>query len=220
MFYGCAFTSLDLSIFDTSKVTTMEYMFSDCELLTSLNLSNFYTPVLSKMNSMFNGCKKLVYINLQNAIISSTTDIQDIIINSSKNLLICLNTETYKYLNNSLISHGCAINNCSYNSLNILESIYNDIIITNECILPQYLKEEQKICLNGKYLTENNECENCYEKCSLCSIESINSNLCIECNEGYYKRDNYIFNNSFIDCFKYPLEGYLDKKDFIFKKIY
>ena len=221
MFYGCAFTSLDLSIFDTSKVYTMECMFSDCEYLTSLNLSNFYTPVISNMNSMFNGCKKLSYINLQNAIIISSTNIDDIILKTSKNLLICLNPETSNYLNTSFASHGCAINDCSYKSLTILESIYNDILTTVECILLKYFIEEKKICLNGTYLAENNECENCYEKCSLCSEESINNNLCIKCNKGYYQKDNYIFNNSFIDCFKYPLEGYyLDNMFFHFKKCY
>ena len=221
MFYGCAFTSLDLSSFDTSKVNSMEYLFSDCEYLTSLNLSNFYTPVISTMNSMFNGCKKLSYINLQNAIITSSTNIEDIIINTSKNLLLCLNPETSDILNNSLVSHGCAINDCSNKSLTILESIYNDIITTDECILPKYFIEEEKTCLNGTYLAENNKCENCYEKCFLCSLESINNNLCIECNEGYYPKDNYIFNNSFIDSFKYPLEGYyLDNTYFHFKKCY
>ena len=38
MFYGCtSLTSLDLSNFDTSKVTNMGYMFQSCTNLTSLD---------------------------------------------------------------------------------------------------------------------------------------------------------------------------------------
>ena len=42
MFLNCSsLTSLDLSSFNTSKVTTMERMFDLCCSLTSLDLSNF-----------------------------------------------------------------------------------------------------------------------------------------------------------------------------------
>ena len=44
MFNGCSrLTSLDVSKFDTSKVTDMGSMFSECSSLTSLDLSNFDT---------------------------------------------------------------------------------------------------------------------------------------------------------------------------------
>ena len=39
MFYNCSsLTSLDVSKFDTSKVTTMSYMFSSCSKLSSLDV--------------------------------------------------------------------------------------------------------------------------------------------------------------------------------------
>ena len=44
MFSGCSqLSSLNLSNFDTSKVTDMGYMFSGCWQLSSLNLSSFNT---------------------------------------------------------------------------------------------------------------------------------------------------------------------------------
>ena len=42
MFYACSkLTSLDLSNFDTSKVTKINDMFFSCSVLTSLDLFNF-----------------------------------------------------------------------------------------------------------------------------------------------------------------------------------
>ena len=46
-------TTLNLSNFDTSKVTDMGYMFADMYNLTSLDISNFDTSNVTKMNWMF-----------------------------------------------------------------------------------------------------------------------------------------------------------------------
>ena len=220
MFFGCAFTSLDLSQFDTSNVNTMSYMFSECTSLTSLNLSSFYTSNLRDMSYMFYACTKLSYINLANAIISETANIESIIVDISKNLLICLSDEGTKILNSSIITHGCGIISCSNIYLEILESIYDDILTNEECLLLEYLKVEEKNCPNGKYLSDNNECENCYTKCSLCSKESIENDLCITCNEGYYQIYNYKSSNSYyINCFHSPDNYYLDN-DFYYKECF
>ena len=45
--------SLDVSHFDTSKVTLMSFMFYNCRLLTSLNLRNFNTSSVNNMTWMF-----------------------------------------------------------------------------------------------------------------------------------------------------------------------
>ena len=68
MFSGCSnLTSLDLSNFNTSQVTTMPYMFSECSRLTSLNLSNFDTSQVTNMYRMFSGCSSLTTtINISN----------------------------------------------------------------------------------------------------------------------------------------------------------
>ena len=53
MFYNCSkLTSLDVSKFDTSKVTNMSYMFSRCGLI-SLDISNFNTFKVTDMSYMF-----------------------------------------------------------------------------------------------------------------------------------------------------------------------
>ena len=63
MFWGCKkLTSLDLSSFNTAKVTYMGYMFYGCSSITSLDLSSFNTANVTNMSYMFNGCSGLTTI--------------------------------------------------------------------------------------------------------------------------------------------------------------
>ena len=61
MFAYCKATSLDLSNFDTSNVTTMQGMFERCQA-TSLDLSSFDTSKVRNMKDVFNKCQA-TYIN-------------------------------------------------------------------------------------------------------------------------------------------------------------
>ena len=76
MFANYPLTSLDLSNFDTSKVTTMDGMFSQSEKLTSLNLSSFNTSNVTNMDSMFFGLHALPSINLSNFNTSKVTSME------------------------------------------------------------------------------------------------------------------------------------------------
>ena len=65
MFDRCShITSLDLSHFDTSKVTDMNKMFMYCSSLTSLDLSNFNTSKVTDMGNMFSCCSHLTSLDL------------------------------------------------------------------------------------------------------------------------------------------------------------
>ncbi|EAD7633243.1 BspA family leucine-rich repeat surface protein, partial [Listeria monocytogenes] len=67
MFYNASsLTSLDLSNFDTSQVTAMAYMFYCASSLTSLDLSNFDTSQVTVTDSMFNGASSLTSLDLSN----------------------------------------------------------------------------------------------------------------------------------------------------------
>ena len=66
--------SLDLSNFDTSKVTNMSYMFFKTSSLTSLNLSNFDTSQVMNMDSIFRCMTNLTTIDLFNFDTSKVTD--------------------------------------------------------------------------------------------------------------------------------------------------
>ena len=63
MFANCkSLTTLDISKFDTSKVTDMRYMFYYCESLTTLDISNWDTSNVTIMRYMFNDCNTLTTI--------------------------------------------------------------------------------------------------------------------------------------------------------------
>ena len=68
--------SLDVSSFDTSKVTNMEAMFAGMSNLTTLNLSSFDTSKVTRMNSMFEGVSRLTTLNLSNFDTSKVTDME------------------------------------------------------------------------------------------------------------------------------------------------
>ena len=67
---------LDLSNFDTSKVTNMRSMFFGMSNLTTLNLSNFDTSKVTNMGSMFSGLSSLTTLNLSNFDTSKVTNMQ------------------------------------------------------------------------------------------------------------------------------------------------
>ncbi len=63
MFYHCGLTSADFSKFDTSSVTTMAFMFNYSRF-TSLDLSNFNTSNVVSMSRMFYSSTSLTEINM------------------------------------------------------------------------------------------------------------------------------------------------------------
>ena len=67
-------TALNLSNFDTSQVTDMGYMFEDMSNLITLNLSSFDTSKVTNMGAMFEGVSGLTTLNLSNFDTSRVTD--------------------------------------------------------------------------------------------------------------------------------------------------
>ena len=65
MFCDCSdLTTLDLSSFDTQKVTDMSHMFHDCSDLITLDLSSFDTQNVTDMSLMFYNCSSLTALYL------------------------------------------------------------------------------------------------------------------------------------------------------------
>ena len=74
LFYSCYnLTSIDLSSWDTSKVTTMSNMFYQCNNLTSIDLSSWDTTNVTNMSGMFYNCNKLTSLDLSNFDTSNVT---------------------------------------------------------------------------------------------------------------------------------------------------
>ena len=84
MFSGCSsLTSVDLSSFDTSKVTDMSSMFSGCSSLTSVDLSSFDTSKVTRMDAMFNSCRPLTSLDLSGFDTSKVTNMGSMFSNCS-----------------------------------------------------------------------------------------------------------------------------------------
>lgn len=64
MFCGLSNSTLDVSHFNTEKVTDMSYMFNLCSNLTSLDISNFNTGNVTKIIRMFRDCSALTSLTI------------------------------------------------------------------------------------------------------------------------------------------------------------
>ena len=70
-------TSLNLAWLDTSNITDMEYMFSNCDNVTELDLSNFNTSNVTNMKNMFYYCSDLESLDLSNFNTSNVTNMKN-----------------------------------------------------------------------------------------------------------------------------------------------
>ena len=78
MFSRCSsLTSLDLSSFNTSNVTNMSHMFPDCSSLISLDLRSFNTSKVTDMFCMFTGCSSLINLDLSSFNTSKVTNMYE-----------------------------------------------------------------------------------------------------------------------------------------------
>ena len=126
MFAFCkALTSLDLSNFNTKKVTNMSYMFWNCKSLKDLNLSNCNTQNVTDMRQMFSGCKSLTSLNLSNFNTKNVIDMSSIFYNCKSLKEINLSnfiTENVIYMS-SMFSY-CellkSLNISSFNTKNVI----------------------------------------------------------------------------------------------------
>ena len=134
MFWDCtSLTSIDLSNVNTSKVESMVRMFSNCQLLTSLNLSNFDTKQVTLMNYMFDGCANLEYINLNSFEENNLTNAFNMFNNVPKNFIICINKNIIEGTIYSRIPNKeCTVIDCTNDWKSKQKKlIYNN---NNECI--------------------------------------------------------------------------------------
>ena len=74
MFCSCSLKELDVSGFDTSKVTNMSKMFMCCGSLTELDVSGFDTSNVTKMDWMFYQCSSLKELDVSGFDTSNVTN--------------------------------------------------------------------------------------------------------------------------------------------------
>ena len=101
MFYDLSnLTTLNLSNFDTSQVTNMQDMFYGMRNLTTIDLSSFDTSKVTRMRAMFYGMRNLTTLNLSSFDTSKVTDMSLMFYNmSSLTTLNLSNFDTSQVIN-------------------------------------------------------------------------------------------------------------------------
>ena len=108
MFKDCFLTDIDLSHFNTKKVSDMRGLFYGCSYLKIINVSTWDTPKVTNMEDMFNGCSSLEEINLSNFITSNVTSMDRMFFGCSSLEKINLNEfETKKIKEFNDMFTGC-----------------------------------------------------------------------------------------------------------------
>lgn len=109
MFSNCeSLEALDLSTFNTENVTNMSNMFYYCKSLKSLNLSSFNTSKVTFMGSMFSDCESLTALNLSSFNTENISD-YEYMFHCCKSLtaLDLSSFNSKEILNTSLMFTGC-----------------------------------------------------------------------------------------------------------------
>lgn len=186
MFAGCSsLTSLDLSNFNTSKVTDMRGLFQGCKNLTSLNVSSFNTSNVQHMDAMFKGCSSLTSLDLSNFNTSN-------VVSMGYYVRVFSNSGSWGQVQHSGYDwDGGMFMNCSgLTSLNL--SSFNTSKVTNMCKMFCNCKQVTFLDLSNFDMTLVDR----YKKQDMCSGLSTTSRACtIVCTESVQ--------NSLLEYFQY-----------------
>lgn len=99
----------NLDLLNTSNVTTMYYMFSECSKLTNIDVSKFNTSNVTTMYYMFSGCSSLTTLDLNNFNTSKVTTLRNFVYNCSS--LTSLNLSSFNTSNTTVMWNmfrGCS----------------------------------------------------------------------------------------------------------------
>ena len=110
MFTDCvSLSSLDISHFDTSKVTDLSYMFCNCNNLTTIDVTHFDTSKVTNMNGMFNSCSSLTSLDVSHFNTSNVTKMSSMfgVCSGLTNLDLGDNFDTNKVTDMSGMFTGC-----------------------------------------------------------------------------------------------------------------
>ena len=203
IFQNCSsLTYLDLSKFDASNVTNINYMFEYCSNLTYLDLSNFNTLKVISIISMFKDCSKLNFINLKQSKLSVGISYAHIFEKIKKDLLVCsfhkewsweiwyfkiikcINNfnetipELYCFYKNFFLYNKYTCNICGSNYHEKYNESYdnNSFINCYESLKGYFFYEEENISFYKP----------CYYSCRTCNQTGNDTeNNCIDCNNDY-----------------------------------
>ena len=219
-------------------------MFSYCKNLIYINLDSCLIDPISNSYYLFKDTRNLVICTDNNSIKNIVNGNNCIKIDCSKDWQkslkrfdtennICIdNCQNVNYKFEYLYKCYDKCPDGTYNNNFICESCHSDCKICDgppginnsnckSCISPnKFLKFGNCVdnCENGFYIDNNDLsnkiCKCDLKKCFICSKESLENNLCISCNDGYYQKYEEInINNNYINCYQSPEGYYLDKNN-------
>ena len=111
MLFKAGVQEIDLSSFNTSGVTNMSAMFGQCGFLTKVNLSSFNTSKVTNMTEMFIDCSALTNLDLSKFKTSKVTYMNEMFSNctSLKSLKVsALNFNTVNVINMRRMFYNCS----------------------------------------------------------------------------------------------------------------
>ena len=111
MLFKAGVQEIDLSSFNTSSVTNMSAMFGQCGFLTKVNLSSFNTSKVTNMTEMFIDCSALTNLDLSKFKTSKVTYMNEMFSNctSLKSLKVsALNFNTVNVINMRRMFYNCS----------------------------------------------------------------------------------------------------------------
>ena len=240
MFNKCGkLKSLNLANFETPLLDTMANMFSSCTSLEYLKLNNFKTTQItdsSKISDFFNGVSENIIFcldlnnnplfeealeNYKNNVCPEncyTNQNKKIILDLKQCITNCKEHSTHKMEYNGYCYQTCPTG--THSSTN-----NNNFLCYEDC--QRYYNYDRTECVNeildGYYLSDDylKTVLKCSDKCKKCNKESMNINLCINCNNerNYYEKINDQTNNpSYINCYNQKPESYyFDNSDKMYK---
>ena len=234
MFHFCyELKFVNVSSFDTSKITRMSDMFSECKSLTSLNLSNFNTSLVNYFGYIFNNCSSLESLDLSNFDTSSTTQMMNMFSGCSKLKYLNINNfNTSKVNNMSNLFYNCSSllslnltnfdtsNTLTYNNMfnlvnpNLTYCIDDRKTYKSSSSLSSFTKDCNYICsyfYNQRFIKDELQCiNNCtndekyiYEYNNICYENCPNGTYN---SYGYLCEKYYTYNNN--EYFEQVPEGY------------
>jgi len=215
----------------------MESMFAGCSSLKSLNLNPLNFDLTTNFDNMFNGCnenfiycfneERMIDDDFRNQLIPFENNCLEVCVMQSLKYIpekiqcidICSNDDTYQYEYNNICYSSCPTGTNNSPENNFLCYLVCD----------NYYNYDKTECLNeipfGYYLnnSELKTIDKCDIKCGICTLESVENDLCISCNiaRNYYPKLNDASNkNSFINCYQEQIGYYLDNSENIYKPCY
>ncbi len=126
MFHGLRYLSnLDISSFDTSNVTSMRDMFYCCYNLSNIDLSNFNTSKVNNMHNMFYYCNSLTFLDVNHFITINVTDMSGMFLHCSS----LVNLDVSNFNTSFVTDMGSMFEGCrGLSSLTLINFVTNNVI--------------------------------------------------------------------------------------------